>query len=423
MDTRDTSAAASTRTMRLAGEGTKALPRKLAFTAKRLERLTCPAGRERVYVYDSKLPGFAYCIARGGGRAFYLLRKVNSRTVRYRLGDGALPVDEARRLAVSALATIARGIDPQQQKVEQRRRETLKAAFEDYCNRQAGKLKSLPYYADTFRRHAGRLASRPVDGITRQDVERHHADVGERVGRTTANRLLAVFSIIFNAAAVTPNPCRGIKRFREESRSRFLAPDELVRVVAAVDAEDDPQWRDYFKLLLATGARRTSVASMRWEDVDLPSRRWTVPSYMNKSGKTVTLPLTDDAVIILTDRWRHREASPFVFPSYGSTGHLAEPKSAWSRVCDRAGLHDVTVHDLRRTKGAYMASAGLSDRQIATALGQTTTAVVGVYARLRPDDALAASHRGDELMRRLMAEQQAAKTSKPKTSKSRTPKR
>jgi integrase len=251
-----------------------------------------------------------------------------------------------------------------------------------------------------FKTYAGWLASRKARDVTRQDIERRHAEVGEVHGPYAANRLLAVVSVVFNASGID-NPCVGVRKYPEPSRERFLTPDELRRFCAAL-AEQPQPWRDYFGLLLATGFRKSAVCSMRWQDVDLERRTWTVPAHQSKSGKQVVLPLTDEAVTILAARSSPREDSPFVFPSYSASGHVVEPKTAWRALCDAAGLEDVRIHDVRRTRGAFMASAGLSDRQIANALGQATTAATPVYARLREADARAASEAGMALIRAVL---------------------
>ena len=85
-----------------------------------------------------------------------------------------------------------------------------------------------------------------------------------------------------------------------------------------------------------------------------------------------------------------------MFPSFGKTGHLVEPKIAWQRVLTRAaaiqkeewikanpardeseflkenpnaGLRDLPVHDLRRTLGSWQAATGASLTIIGKSLG------------------------------------------------------
>ena len=68
--------------------------------------------------------------------------------------------------------------------------------------------------------------------------------------------------------------------------------------------------------------------------------------------------------------------------SHGRSGHLTEPKAAWKRILDRAGLADLRLHDLRRTLGSWQAAAGSSLPIIGASLGHAAVASTQVYARL-----------------------------------------
>ena len=62
--------------------------------------------------------------------------------------------------------------------------------------------------------------------------------------------------------------------------------------------------------------------------------------------------------------------------------HLKEPKRAWKRVLDRAGIDDLRIHDLRRTLGSYLAMNGESQYVIGQMLGHKDPRSTAVYARL-----------------------------------------
>ena len=63
---------------------------------------------------------------------------------------------------------------------------------------------------------------------------------------------------------------------------------------------------------------------------------------------------------------------------------MCEPRRDWNRFRDLAGVPDVTIHDLRRTLGSWMAITGASLPVIARALGHKLerSSVTAVYARL-----------------------------------------
>jgi integrase len=209
------------------------------------------------------------------------------------------------------------------------------------------------------------------------------------------------------------NPCHGVKANRETSRSRFLSPDELGRLLHAVEAEP-ADLRDFFLVLLFTGARRSNVQAMRWADLDLDGGVWRIAAGESKSGEAMSLPLVEDAVKLLRRRKadldalvrraskpadatrltlrqaQHRAVEQrkaacvavYVFPGRGASGHLVEPKAAWGRVLKRAGIVKLRIHDLRRTVGSWLAGQGANAFVIQKALGHKSLTSVGVYARL-----------------------------------------
>jgi integrase len=96
------------------------------------------------------------------------------------------------------------------------------------------------------------------------------------------------------------------------------------------------------------------------------------------------VPLVGEVLEILTRR-RLTASSVFVFPSYGKTGHMVEPKAGWDRIKKTAGLVDVRLHDLRRTMGSYQTISGASTAIVGKTLGHKSPASTAVYARMTLD--------------------------------------
>lgn len=206
-----------------------------------------------------------------------------------------------------------------------------------------------------------------------------------------ANRVLQFLSALFNRARGLSyegvNPTHGVKRFAETARDRFLRPDELPRFLAAVESEPSEVFRDFFMLCLFTGGRRSNVASMRWEDINLQAAVWRIPGDSFKTGKPTSVPLSEPALAILRRREADRGDCPYVLPSRRSDAeHITEPKKPWQRIRARAGLEDLTIHDLRRTLGSWQAAGGASMAVIGKSLGHRDgSAATMIYARMNLD--------------------------------------
>jgi integrase len=57
--------------------------------------------------------------------------------------------------------------------------------------------------------------------------------------------------------------------------------------------------RDMAIFSLATGLRKSNVAGLEWERIDLARRCCFVPGYLSKSGEPIPVPLNDDAITVL----------------------------------------------------------------------------------------------------------------------------
>ncbi len=360
---------------------------RFPFTVSRLQALD-PPEKGRVYHYDGKTPGLCVCVTHTGTRTFYYYKKVDGRPQRIRLGVfPGLTIVQARDAATKLAGEIATGEDPAAERRARRESPTFEALHTHWMETHA-KLHKKSWREDDrqYRVHLKHWGARRLNTFTKAEIARLHAKIGKNIGITTANRLLALIRSMFNKADElgfnSANPTRGIKMFKEQSRDRFLQHDELPKFFVAL-TEEEPLFRDYFLIALLTGARRANLLSMAWVDIDLNVGIWRIPD--TKSGVPVVLPLVEPALRILQTRHDASDGSPWVFPSCGATGHVTDPKKAWARVCERAGLENLRMHDLRRTLGSFQAMGGSSLPVIGKSLGHTQLATTMIYARLQTD--------------------------------------
>jgi integrase len=228
-------------------------------------------------------------------------------------------------------------------------------------------------------------SAKKISAISSRDIYKLHHDLGTKTGKTVANRVVELLRAIYNRCHVMkiinlPNPAEGVEPFKEESRDRFLQSDELTRFFTALEAEPE-QNRDFFMLTLLTGARKTNVLSMRWEDLDLSQAYWRVPGEVSKNGQPMLIPITKEALSILNRR-KTSENSKFVFPGSGKSGHMTSPKRSWERITATAKIDNIRPHDLRRSLGSWMVNTGASIAVIGGALGHKDAKSTEVYARL-----------------------------------------
>ena len=119
---------------------------------------------------------------------------------------------------------------------------------------------------------------------------------------------------------------------------------------------------------------------MRWAELDLPVRTWTIPAVRSKNGKPHIVHLSDAAVDVLAGLPR---VADLVFTTNGRT-----PFQAWSKakreLDQRSAISGWTLHDLRRTVVSGMARLGIPPHiadKILNHQSGTISGVAAVYQR------------------------------------------
>ena len=190
------------------------------------------------------------------------------------------------------------------------------------------------------------------------------------------------------------NPLVRYKVGKDSIRERFLTVEEMPIFMEAVSVEKQI-YQDAIMSLLLTGQRKKAVLSMAWADLDLVgSKNWRIPKSMMKGragGHTV--PLAGVLVeILLKRKMQKADGELYVFPSPAKEGnHITGNGGAgswWTRVRNRSGLTDITLHDLRRTLGSWLAIDGVDIYKISKVLAHKDVRVTQeVYAHLKAVDA------------------------------------
>ena len=363
--------------------------RRFNFTKKALDALPVPANEQRAYFYDVQVRGLAIAVSPAGRKTFVLYRKVNRRPERINLGlYPEMSIDQARGKAEQMNSAIAQGENPRNDQRAMKQENTLGEFFDIYLEHFAKVHKRTwkKHDVSSFNKHLARWRNLKLSAIRKIDVVNLHNAIGRNSGHYAANRVLELLSAMFNKAIEWgwkgENPATGVPAFPEKKRERFLQPEELPAFFKALAEEQNETIRDYILISLFTGARRANVQEMQWSEINFEHATWRIP--LTKHGDPETVTLSPEALGIL-ERRKASAVRQWVFPGTGKSGHLVEPKTAWKRILDRAGIRDLRIHDLRRTLGSWQAAAGTSLQIIGKSLGHRSLKSTEVYARLNLD--------------------------------------
>ncbi len=360
---------------------------------------------ERCFVWDGEVRGFGLRVYPGGSKSFVLSYRAGGRKRLIAIGRyGNLTVEQARSRAVKHIAAVIDGSDPLISRQNARIGETVAGLCDSYMERYLIHRKAQ---RDIKRRieHIIKPAwrSRRVDSIIRQDVARLHGRVGKNNGPYEANRTLALISKMFELAVVWgfvpdefPNPARRIEKFEEKKRDRWLTPEELPRLVEAIDQEVNDSAKFAIWLYLLTGLRKDELLRAKWEDID--RARAEIRIAETKAGRTHYVPLSHAALAVLDEIPRHPD-NPYILVGSKPGHHLVNISKPWGRIRTAAGIEDVRIHDLRRTVGSWLAQSGNSLHLIGRVLNHSNTSTTAIYARFGEDHVREALERhGDKIL-------------------------
>lgn len=317
-------------------------------------------------------------------KGFYLSYRTKAGVQRKpKIGDcGSITLAQARKIAQEMLSKVAAGLDPSSDRTDARAEPDVQALWDEYWKRHGSKKKSGDQDERNWKCHIAPLfAKQKLSAMTYSMV----ADMMEAMKEApyAANRTLALLSKMFNFAYrplewVEKNPCRGVQRYKEVKRKRYMVGEEAAKIAELLDASAKtcPASVAFIYLLILTGARKSEIANAKWD--------WLVNGVLqlpdSKTGaKPVYLPPQALDVLALLPK------------TSGTITGIVSPKKLWERIRRDAGCPDLRLHDLRHSFASAALSAGLSLSQIGELLGHKSTQTTKRYAHLVEDVATAAA--------------------------------
>jgi len=355
---------------------------------KRFVESVIPDPHKMIKYWDSELKGFGLIVLPSGRRTYCVqYRNVNRIQKMFKLGvHGQITTEEARNLAKKYLSGVIHGNDPAEMKKGNQHLPTMKDLAHDYILHHGERKRPRSLQGDQRLLKnviLPSLGNKHVAHISRREIENIHRE--HKKTPYKANRFLALLSKMFSLAHgwgwCVDNPVKGIERYPEEKRDRWLTEEEL-KVLWKVLEEYSNQLAAYvFKLLILTGARKGELLHATWDQFDLEKGVWTKPSHLTKQKKKEHLPLSTQAIEILKTM-KSQSTSTFLFPGKVERQPLQEIKKAWNTIRKKSGLPDIRIHDLRHTHASYLVSSGLSLSIVGKLLGHTQAATTQRYAHL-----------------------------------------
>jgi len=358
------------------------------LTTKTIDALP-PAKGKRYEVRDTVLPGLHIRVSATGAKVWYLATRAGGRMRRIKLGKyPVISLADARQYAQSTLRDIALGKYDENAPGSSdtpKLGDIIPLFIERHAKRHTKDWKGTQSVLLRMKN----LHGIPIDQIRRADVVRELeaiiADIADGGGKgTRANRALAaikkLYSWCIDQGTVEISPVAALKPLiKEVVRDRYMTDDEIKSFWRGCEAEGYP-FEQFGKLLLLTGQRLREISDMHWSELDLEKGTLTLKGSRTKNGAAHILPLSLQAVAILSAMPRFLN-SDYVFTTTGRT-----PISGFGRFKQRLEVfvgfdaEDWRFHDLRRTAATNMAVMGVQPHIIEAVLNHKTGIVSGVAA-------------------------------------------
>jgi integrase len=398
-----------------------------ALTVTRIDNAKATSLRQEIP--DGLLVGLYLVVQPSGAKSFAVRYRYAGQPRKLTLGAfPAITLEAARDIGAKALRAAAEGRDPATEKQSAKgdakrqaaeeirgKRDLFENVARDFIERHAMKSNRETTWRETARILGLRPSpddptklvevggdvmdawrGRKIQDISKRDIVALLDVINDRGSPIMANRVLSAVRKLFNWCVardvIQASPCTLVTPpAPERSRDRVLSDDEL-RLVWNAAASDGWPFGPLIKLLALTGQRLSEVGGMRWQEIDLENRLWTLPAERVKNGERHEVPLSDAAIDIISALPRIKTTRGFVF-----TTRRDAAVSGFSRAKDR--LDDAveasltkdakapehwTFHDLRRTMASGMARLGIQLPVIEKVMNHSSGSfrgIVGVYQR------------------------------------------
>lgn len=234
---------------------------------------------------------------------------------------------------------------------------------------------------------APRLEHMTLAEITRDRIDELREELKEGRTESSVNRYFQVLRAILRTAKRewkwlddTPHVPMYEKMEREP---RFLSWEEFLALQENLPLHlKQPAW-----FSVSTGLRTAAIQKLQWNWINRSGL--TIPASVQKNKASLTIPLSQTAWYVVAQQWMigrscgHPDALKYVFVTDAFTqwSRGKFTTKAWKKAAIRAGLPDVTFHDLRHTWASWMLQRGVPPHVVQELGGWKDSGAMRIYAR------------------------------------------
>jgi integrase len=254
---------------------------------------------------------------------------------------------------------------------------TLSAALDRY-QAEVSVLKKTASKERSFIKSwkSSALAGRSLASIKQADVAKWRDARLKVVGVATVRNEMALLSHLFTTAGKDwgmgiSNPFLMVRKPPPvKGRDRRLSEDEINKIIQATESQELPV---VIRLLTETAMRRGELSKLRWDNIDLKNR--VAHLVDTKNGESRHVPLSSAAVAALKGLPRRIDGRVISMAGDSIT-------QAFARACERAGVENARIHDLRHEGVSRLFEKGLGVMEVASVSGHKTLSQLKRYTHM-----------------------------------------
>lgn len=331
----------------------------------------------------------------------YYLRYKDStnKSCHQRLGcTNQISLADARKKVVEFKAALVNGIDTLTPQVSKKEEMTLNALWAEYYDFAKSTKRSWKRDEQLWRiRIKPKLGHLKLSEITVKQVQTLMMDVRkEGLAAATADHHGQLMRRLGNMAVkwgyLDANFARGIQLYHEFNMVENIPDDvQLQKLLHVLHTDENRQICLLVQFLLMTGARRSEAINMKFTDVSIEQKLWTVPHQASKSKRTRFIPLNESALEVLAQIER-KPGDVYVFANPETGKPFVSVFKPWDRIRKQAGMPTLRMHDLRHAYASMCVNNGCTIYEVSQLLGHADTRVTQRYAHLSTSTMLNAAN-------------------------------
>ena len=222
----------------------------------------------------------------------------------------------------------------------------------------------------------------PLNQISQTEIQNFiQIRLREGISKTTVNIDIRHLKAAFNRAVEwgyikNQNPFKNIKPLKITKKSpNFLKIEDINKVRNVIES---PQWKYLFDFYIYTGARRSEVLSLEWNDIVLQNK--IIIFRKTKEGKIRKIPICKQLESTIKEMKENGIKSKIGKIFYGFNAKYVSKK--FSHYLKKAGFEGYRLHDLRHTFASLLIMQGIDLTTVKELLGHSDIAVTQIYTHL-----------------------------------------